>query len=60
MYTNKEKNGDFLLVCLHVDGLIFTRNSARMIQEFEDSMIREFEMNDIGLMSCYLDIEVKP
>jgi len=59
MYTKKEKNGDFLLVCLYVDDLIFTGNNARMIQEFKDFMIREFAMTDIGLMSYYLGIEVK-
>jgi len=39
--------------------LYFTGNNARMIQEFKDSMIQEFEMTDIGLMSYYLGIEVK-
>ena len=55
----KKKNGDFLLVYLYVDDLIFTGNNARMIQEFKNSMIRKFEMTDIGLMSYYLGIEVK-
>jgi len=58
LYTKKEKNGDFLLVCLYVD-LILTGNNVRMIQEFKNSMIREFEMTDIGVMSYYLGIEVK-
>jgi len=44
---------------LYVDDLIFTGKNARMIQEFKDSMIREFERTDIGLMSYYLGIEVK-
>jgi len=59
LYTKKEKNRDFLLVCLYVDDLIFTKNNVRMIQEFKDSMIREFEMTDIGIMSYYLGIEVE-
>ena len=59
MYTEKEKNRDFLLVCLYVDDLIFTGNNARMIHEFKDSLIREFEMTDIRLMSHYLGIKVK-
>jgi len=59
LYTKKEKNEDFSLVCLYVDDLIFTGNNARMIQEFKDSMIRKFEMTDIGLMSYYFSIEVK-
>ena len=50
---------EFLLVCLHVNDLIFTGNNARMIQKFKDFMIREFEMTDIRLMSYYLGIEMK-
>ena len=30
-----------------------------MIKEFKESMIREFEMTDIGLISYYLGIDVK-
>ena len=59
MYTKKEKNGDFLLVCLYVDDLIFTKNNVRMIQEFNDSMIWEIEMTNIGLMYYYLGIKMK-
>ena len=59
LYTNKEENRDFLLVFLYVDDLIFTENSLRMFQNFKDSMVREFKMMDIGLMSYYLGIEVK-
>ena len=59
-YIQKRKrNGNFLLVCLHVNDLIFKGNNARMIQEFKDSMIREFKMTDIGSMFYYLGIEVK-
>jgi len=31
LYTKKEKNENFLLVCLHVNDLIFKGNNARMI-----------------------------
>ena len=30
-----------------------------MFQDFKDSMVREFEMTDIGLMSYYLSIELQ-
>nr|GFB90230.1 hypothetical protein [Tanacetum cinerariifolium] len=36
------------------------RNSQSMIDELKKSTTREFEMIDIGLMSYYLGIEVKP
>ncbi|XP_065879565.1 uncharacterized mitochondrial protein AtMg00810-like [Euphorbia lathyris] len=55
----KVKNGDMLLVCLYVDDLIFTGNNPKMFEEFKNTMAREFEMTDIGLMAYYLGIEVK-
>ncbi|KAK2981149.1 hypothetical protein RJ640_013471 [Escallonia rubra] len=34
-------------------------NNPKMFEEFKEEMAREFEMTDIGLMSYYLDIEVR-
>ncbi|XP_058106380.1 uncharacterized mitochondrial protein AtMg00810-like [Magnolia sinica] len=53
------KNEDTLLVCLYMDDLIFTGNNLSMFKGFKESMIREFEMMDIGLMSYFHGIEVK-
>lgn len=53
------KNRDILLVCLYVDDLVFTRNNSLMFGEFKQTMVQEFEMNDIRLVSYFLDIEVK-
>ena len=55
----KIQNVDILIVCLHVDDLIFTSSNPRMFDEFKNEMTKEFEMTDIGLMSYYLGIEVK-
>ena len=44
---------------LYVDDLIFTGSNPSMLNEFKKEMTKEFEMTDIGLMSYYLDIEVK-
>ncbi|KAH9726279.1 hypothetical protein KPL70_008204 [Citrus sinensis] len=55
----KEKDGDILIVCLYVDDLIFTGSNPSLFEEFKRVMIKEFEMTDIGLMACYLGIEVK-
>nr|GLL35738.1 uncharacterized protein LOC108981514 [Ipomoea trifida] len=33
-------------------------NNPRMIEEFKNSMMKEFEMTDLGLMSYFLGIEV--
>jgi hypothetical protein len=42
-----------------VDDLIFIRNNSKMFGDFKKAMIKEFEMMNIDLMSCYLEIEVK-
>lgn len=59
LYMKVDANGNFLLVCLYVDDLIFTGNAPNMFKEFKKSMIREFEMTNIGLMSHFLGIEVE-
>ncbi|CAM8878921.1 unnamed protein product [Rhodiola kirilowii] len=40
------------------DDLIFTGNHEGMIKEFKNSMMRVFEMKDLGLMRYYLGIEL--
>ncbi|CAL1396308.1 unnamed protein product [Linum trigynum] len=54
----KVQGGEILMVCLYVDDLVFTGNDPQMFEEFKKTMVREFEMTDIGLMSYYLGIEV--
>lgn len=58
LYKKTDANVNVLLVCLYVDDLIFTGNNPKMFKEFKMSMIREFEMTDIVLMSQFLGIEV--
>jgi hypothetical protein len=53
---NKE---EFMILCLYVDDLLFTDSSEKMFAEFKQSMFKEFEMTDNGLMSYFLGIEVK-
>lgn len=53
-----------MLVCCYVDDLvddlmIFTENCASFFKDLKKEMTYEFEIKDIGLMSYYLDIEVK-
>lgn len=59
LYAKANRKQDILIVCLHVDDLILTRNNPKMFEEFKRTMTKEFEMMDIGLMSYYLGIEVK-
>jgi hypothetical protein len=59
VYMKKSHWGEFLIICLYVDDLLYTGNSSEMFKEFKQSMFREFEITDNGLMSHFLGIEVK-
>lgn len=57
LYMKINDSSDILLVCLYVD-LIFTGNNLKMIEDFKKFMMHEFEMTYLGLMLCFLGIEV--
>lgn len=52
------KDGDILIICLYVDDMIFTGNNPSMFADFKRSMVKEFEMTDVGLMAYFLGVEV--
>ncbi|KAJ9545516.1 hypothetical protein OSB04_025223 [Centaurea solstitialis] len=58
LYVKTNSSGDILLLCIYVDDLVFTSNNSQMVLEFKASMLDEFEMTDLGLMSYDLGIEV--
>ena len=58
VYTRGEGAGR-LLIGLYVDDLIVTGKDAREIERFKVKMKNRFEMSDLGLLTFYLDIEVK-
>jgi len=45
-------------VCLYVDDLIFTSNDEGMFRTFKQSIMKEFEMTDLGKMIYFLGIKV--
>jgi len=51
--------GEFLIICLYVNDLLYTESSAEILVEFKAAMFNEFEMTDNGLMFYLLSIEVK-
>lgn len=50
---------NLLIVCLYVDDLLVTASSEPEITSFKQSMMREFEMTDLGELSYFLGIEFK-
>ena len=58
MFTKTGREGKILIVSLYVDDLIFTGNDELMFLEFKNSMVREFDMTDLGKMKYFLRVEV--
>lgn len=58
LFIKTNKGGKILIVSLYVDDLIFTGNDELMFAEFNNSMLREFDMTDLGRMRFFLGIEV--
>lgn len=52
------EGGKILIVCLYVDDLIYTGNDKSMFDVFNQSMMTEFDMTDLGLMRYFLGVEV--
>ena len=46
-----------LIVSVYVDDLIFTGDDEQMMLEFKESMMKEFDMTDLGKMRFFLGIE---
>lgn len=47
------------IVCIYVDDVICMWSSKVMMVEFNQNMMKMFEMSDLGLMSYFLGLEVK-
>ena len=58
LYIKTGEKGNLLIVCLYVDDLIFTGNDEGMLRTFKQSIMKEFEMTDLGKMKYFLGIEV--
>ncbi|XP_015573326.1 uncharacterized mitochondrial protein AtMg00810-like [Ricinus communis] len=57
-YFIEEGFGNLLIISVYVDDLIYTSDSEYMLEEFKASMMKTFEMTDLGLMKYFLGIEV--
>ncbi|GAA0160040.1 transmembrane signal receptor [Lithospermum erythrorhizon] len=58
LFTKVSSKGTIIIVSLYVDDLIVTGDDEDLIKEFKASMIREFDMTDLGRMNYFLGIEV--
>jgi hypothetical protein len=58
LFIKKSQGTSLLLVCLYVDDLIFTGNDEALFSSFKLSMMKEFDMTDLGRMRYFLGLEV--
>lgn len=54
-----DNRGKMLMVYLYVYDLIYTGNDRAMFENFNKSMMFEFDMFDLGMLHYFLGIEVK-
>ena len=54
----KVANGEYIIVTVYVDDLFVTGTSLEFINQFKRLMALQFEMSDLGELTCYLGIEV--
>ena len=59
IYVRIKESSGTLIVYLYVNDLIFTHNNPKMLGDFKQAMIKEFEKKNIGLRIYYLGIEIK-
>lgn len=54
VYTKSNTHGEFLVLYLYVDDLLFTGNSERLFMEFKQTMFDEFEIQIMDLCPFFL------
>ena len=54
----KKVDKDILIVSVYVDDLLITGNHEQLVDEFKLKMKNKFEMNELGLLSYFLGMEI--
>ena len=54
-----KNEADFIIVCLYVDDLIYFGSNHHLLADFKHSMMRNFEMTDLGILKYFLGMQVK-
>jgi hypothetical protein len=58
LFVKNDDRQNWLIISLYVDDLIFTGNNSILFQKFKSSMMKTFDMTDLGKMRYFLGIEV--
>ena len=57
--TSGAADATFLLVSIYVDDLIITGAEEQKVEVFKAQLKKAFDMSDLGLLCCYLSVEVR-
>ena len=57
LYVKTAESG-ILIVSLHVDDIIYTGSSNKLMMKFKTEMMRQYEMTDLGLLHHFLGLGV--
>ena len=58
LFTKRSSAGKILIVSIYVDDLIYTSDDEDMMYDFKNSMMKVFDMTDLGRMRFFLGIKV--
>lgn len=58
LFTKQSRDGHMVIVSIYVDDLLFTGDNTQLLFDFKKSMMKEFEITDMGNMSYFLGIGV--
>ncbi|KAK8916713.1 hypothetical protein KSP39_PZI022778 [Platanthera zijinensis] len=58
LYIKRFTPSHFLILCLYVDDLIFIGSTQEIVKEFKQTMKKEYEMSDLGLMKFFLGFQI--
>ena len=59
LYVRRHDNGEFCIVCVYVDDMIYLGSSEILVAELKSCMKKEFEMTDLDLLHYFLGLEIK-
>ena len=59
LYVKRHDNGEFRIVCIYVDDIIYFGSPQILVAEFKSCMKKEFEMIDLGVLHYFLGHQVK-
>nr|GEZ53462.1 retrovirus-related Pol polyprotein from transposon TNT 1-94 [Tanacetum cinerariifolium] len=58
LYIKRRGTDHILIVSLYVDDMIYTGSSLQLIQEFQTTMKKMFDMTDLGELQYFLGLEI--